>query len=64
MAWYTGPKPEVGSLVIEPDGRHVGRVAAVRFASGTAPPLVHCYVVRWLDTGWTSELQPDQIELA
>jgi len=63
MSWYAGPVPKIGDLVREPDGRHVGRLVAIRGANGS-PALTHEYVVRWLDTGWTSHLSPDQVELA
>jgi len=43
----------IGAYVIEVDGRHVGRVVAV-FAQ-------RVYRVRWIDTGWRSDLAADQI---
>ena len=48
-------KLRCGDLVTEIDGRHVGRVEAIRHGTFAK--------VCWLDTGWTSELPIQSLAL-
>jgi hypothetical protein len=50
----------VGDLVREPGGRHVGRVTKL---SGSGAVYFAVTVV-WLDTGWLSEFRPADLEIA
>jgi hypothetical protein len=44
----------LGDLVRERDGRHVGRVEAIHWSNTVK--------VRWLETGWVSEVPLNEIE--
>lgn len=46
----------IGEHVREKEGRHIGRVTAI-FSS-------ILYRVVWMDTGWISELEGDELERA
>lgn len=60
MAWLNCSRTvRCGSVVRETDGRHEARVASMQLANH----VPYILKVRWLDSGWVSELFVSDIEV-
>lgn len=63
--WYRSKPIRVGSQVREHDGRHVARVDAIYgglLGNGFMDSAIA--TVRWLDTGWRSQMPLSDLEPA